>query len=113
MAIRHDITIDQGSNFKMTVEYRKPDNTGIPLTGYTFLFQVRDAPGGTVLANFSQYVSIDATTAGRILVNVPFTATDTLNFEAGVYDLVAIAPAAAERDRLIQGRAILSRKVSQ
>lgn len=112
MASSVDIVIDQNSNFKMTVEWRNPDNTGISLTNYTFLFMIKDKPGGTTLANLSSYVTKDAVVAGRILVNVPFSITQNLNFDQGVYDIVAVNSSPSERTRVVKGRVLLDRAIS-
>lgn len=110
MAHRRDITIDQGANYRMTIDYRNPDGTGIDLSGYTFSFYVKDRPGGTTYMNGSTYVTRDTTNPGRILVNVPASVTAGLNFDQGVYDIVITN--GADRTRVIQGRALLSRAVS-
>lgn len=110
MAAKKDITIDQGANYRMTIDYRNPDGTGIDLSGYTFSFYVKDKPGGTVLMNGSTYVTADPNNRGRILVDIPSTVTASLNFDQGVYDILITG--GNGKTRVVQGRAFLSRAVS-
>lgn len=111
MANTKDIVIKQGANFKMTLDYRNPDNSGIDLTGYTFRMHIKSGPGGTMYLDASTYVTGDTTTMGRVLVNIPASATTTLNFVRGAYDILATAPN-GERVRLVQGKAIFDRQVT-
>lgn len=110
MANKKDITIDQGANYRMTIDYRNPDGTGINLSGYTFSFYIKDKPGGTTILNASGYVTRDTNNAGRILVDIPASATTGLNFKQGVYDILITN--GADKTRVIQGRAFLSKAVS-
>lgn len=112
MAATADIVIDTNADFKMTVEYRNADGTGVVLTNYTFAMVIKDRPGGTTLATFTPYVTKDAVVAGRINVLVPNSITSTLTFDLGVYDLVAINSSPAGRTRLVKGRAIVDKGIS-
>lgn len=107
MANTKDIIIKQGANFKMVIDYRNPDNTGFDLTGYTFRMMIKDGPGGTMIYDASANVTRDTSVAGRVRVDIPSTATSSMNFVRGVYDILAVA-SNGSRTRLLQGGAIFS-----
>lgn len=107
----YDITIFQGGNFTRTFALKESDGTTVrPLTGYSAgQAQMRDRPGGELLADFT--VDIDEP-AGE--VTIALTAADTaLLVQSGVYDIAllndnnidVILP-------FVQGRATLDRRVT-
>jgi uncharacterized protein YegP (UPF0339 family) len=111
MADKHDIFIDQNADFRMILDYRNADNSAIDLTGYTYRFKIKTAPGGTTLLNGDAYVTKDNTTVGRANLVIPASVTATLNFERGVYDVLFVHSTKGTI-RAVQGEAFLSRGVS-
>lgn len=107
IAIRNDISIEQGATFLMTLFFRHADGTPVDLNGYTGRMQVREHEGARVLADISEGVGITTTAAeGKVEVRISPTITSTMAFrtvEFGKYDLFVRNTATGDALRLAEG----------
>lgn len=118
-AANYNITIEQGSTFSLTITWQDPQGQAIDLTGYKVRMQVRAtfddlAPlvsfDSSALADGQSIGALDAT--GIISVVLADEITAALDFNAGVYDLLAESPA-GEVHRIVQGRVEFERAVTR
>lgn len=112
---QHDILIEPGANFQLSLVYKDSAGALVNLTGYTARMQVRPTKDSdTVLmsATTANGTITMGGTAGTITVDVP--AADTLGVEGlkGVYDLLITSPAGAVT-RLLQGVAYINQDVTR
>lgn len=110
MAARHDVDIDQGATWTLTIVYETEAGVPIPLTGYTAKCQVRDAPAGSAL-----YLDLTPTVTaleGRVDVVATAAQTAGLTFERGFYDVVITNSTGTVKTRLVQGQVTLVRGVT-
>jgi len=113
--VKHDITVQQGAKFVLSIAAQNADKSVMNLSGYTGRMQIRDAAGGA-----STY--LDATSAnGMIAVNGPAgvvtvtvgaDVTDPMTWKNGVYDL-EVTNGATNVIRLAEGFASFSAEVTQ
>ncbi len=96
---RYDITIHQGATFELNLQLK--DGTGAPLamSGYTVAGKVFDRLGATLLANFVQ--SWTAQASGQFKLAIPASGTAAISGD-GQYDVLVTEPA---------GRSIIFLKV--
>jgi hypothetical protein len=108
IAIRHDIDIEQGATFLMTLHFQNADGTPVDLNGYAGQMQVRQRVGGRVLASVSEGAGITTTSAeGKVEVRIPATVTAGMSIASpdtqGVYDLFVKNSATGDSLRLAEG----------
>lgn len=112
---RHDIVIQQGATFILSVTLEDESEQAIDLTGATARMQGRERIDDSAtlfsLTSGAGDIVIDAS-AGSVTVTIADTATDDYTFETGVYDLEVI-----ESDgtvlRVLQGVVTLSKEVTR
>jgi len=90
VAGRHDFDLVAGTDFAVSLEWLGSDGIPIDLTGWSANCQVRNWPGGDLLADMSTaggQITLGGT-AGTITLSLP--AADTAGIPAGVakYDLL-------------------------
>ncbi len=111
---RHDITVNQGSAFKLNVQALNSDRTVMNLTGYSARMQIRSAPGVTPIlldaSTSNGRITINAS-GGIVMVNVGADVTTSMVWNSGIYDL-EIFTDAANVIRLVSGFASLSVEVT-
>lgn len=85
----YNIVIHQGATWYFTMTVYDENDTAENLTGYSAVMQVRDKPGGKLLATFSTantlIAALDST--GKIAITVPAETTKTYTWRNGVYDI--------------------------
>lgn len=111
---RHDITVNQGAKFDLTVQALNPDRTVMDLTGYSAKMAIRETI--TSLTTLMLASTTDGTITinspgGLVMVEVPATITAPMTWNTGVYDLV-IYNSTSNIIRLVQGYASLSLEVT-
>lgn len=114
MANLYNVTIDQGSDWYLTVTYKNPNGTPINLTGYTAALQLRSLPESpSAVLSLSTGSGITITGATGV-VDIHATATQTRAIDEGTYyyDLEITSPATIVT-RLIQGQAVVSPEVTR
>lgn len=116
VAAVHDITIEQGATFLMSLLWK--DNAGAPinLTGYTARMQVRRKynSDAALLSFTTENGAITlGGAAGTIAVSGLATLTDDLPAPStGVYDLELVGPTGVVK-RLVQGSVYISPEVTR
>jgi hypothetical protein len=83
----HNITIEKGIDFEMTLELKDSDNVAINITGYTFKAEARRKSSTGVAATFT--VAITNASTGTVKVSMPASTTRTLPVGKLLYDLVS------------------------
>lgn len=113
-ALRNDIALNADRTFVLRVACKEQNADTLELevrdlTGWTGAMQIRDTPGGTVLAEAD--VEIDTAT-GVVTATIAAADTDTATWRSGVYDLV-IDDGAGSLDALAEGVARLRPSVTR
>lgn len=111
----HNITIEQGATFTLSLVWRDSDNALIDLTGYTARMQVRKTHrSDTVLLNFTTAngaITLGGA-AGTIEVEGLATLTDDVDARTGVYDL-ELEDSTGFVTRLIEGSVVIKPEVTR
>lgn len=114
MAATHDIEIEQGANFILSLVWNQSNGSPVDLTNYTARMQVRKSKGSATAEldiSTSDYITLgDA--LGTIDINVPAAVTAALNFTSGVYDLELVA-GNGNVYRFLEGCVELSKEVTR
>lgn len=86
MAKSYDITIDQGSQFKMTVTYKSASGTSLIGASDTVAMQIRETKSqtGAMILDCAAYLTINTTAVTLI---IPSSITATLTAPTGYYDM--------------------------
>jgi hypothetical protein len=112
---RLDITVNQGSAFKLNVQALNADKTVMDLTGYFARMQVRETPASTsVLMSATTEdggITINSP-GGVVMINISAATTTTMTWNTGFWDL-EIYTNAANVIRLVKGFASLSYEVTR
>lgn len=116
VAANHDITIEQGATFQLSLIWKQSTGTPVNLTGYTARMQVRRKyTSETPLLSFTTEngAIVLGGAAGTITVTGMATLTDDLPAPApGVYDLELVSPSGIVT-RLVQGGAFITPEVTR
>ena len=108
-------TFEQGADYALVVIVKDANSVVRDLTGYTARMQVRatsDAATSLLeLTTANGRITITEA-SGRLDLSVTAAVTAALTFREAVYDLEIISPTGVV-ERLIQGRARLSREVTR
>ena len=115
---KYDISIEQGATFTLSMSYKNSAGAVQDLSsGYTSRMKIRESVGGTIIASTESgdspknTLSIALAASGNnIIVTMSAANTATLDFNNAVYDLELFA--GLEVDRVIEGRASLSKEVT-
>lgn len=109
---KYNIEIESGANFSLEFIWNNDKQEPIDLEGYSAFVQVRECIGGKVIVDISndtREITLDR--AGKIFIEIPGEVTQGLDVK-GVWDLLLISPS-GERTRLVEGKAILERGVTE
>ena len=109
---KYNILIQQGSDYiqKITVK-ESVSQLAVDITGCTVRGQVRvNVEDTTPAASFVAAVTDGA--AGEFQISLSNTVTAALDFETGYYDVEIVYPSGVV-DRLLQGKAVLSKEVTR
>ena len=113
-AARHDIRIEQGATFLLSIVWR--DSAGIPLnlSGYTARMQGRVTveSGSTVFSLTTGGGGVILGAQGQVTVSMDPTATGALAILKGVYDL-ELEDGAGVVTRLLEGVFRVSQQVTR
>jgi subtilisin-like proprotein convertase family protein len=104
----HNFVIEQGSNFYISFEYLNTNNLPVDLTDYCVVLKFRNNADPTDYAQYSSNVTnasykLRKTSAGIIEWILPFTETQTFNFDSANYDLLLTNNNTEEYIRLCTG----------
>lgn len=114
-AAAYDITIEQGTTFRLSLIWKDSEGDPVNLTGYTARMQMRRRHSATekILDLTTQNGAIAlGGAAGTIEVTVPATATDDISVRSGVYDLELVS-ASGVVTRLIEGGVTVTPEVTR
>jgi hypothetical protein len=109
----HDITIEQGSNFKRTFTWKDSNAAPVNVTGYTAKLNIKGKKSDTsALYSTDQagHIALGGT-AGTITINVPAATTGALDFNWGVWD-IELTDGSSNVTRLLEGKVKLSKQVT-
>lgn len=111
---RHDITVNQGSAFKLNVQALNADRTVMDLSGYSAKMQIKDSKGGATTymtaSTAGGTITINGP-GGIVMVNVGADVTTPMTWNSGWYDL-EVNNTATNVIRLVEGFASLSKEVT-
>jgi hypothetical protein len=114
-AAKHDITIEQGSTFKLGFAWRGDGGSIVDLTGYKARMQIRETVASEAklldATTENGFLSIDAAD-GTVTLEISATVTAGYSWVRGRYDLELEAPDGTVT-RLIEGNATLSKEVTR
>ena len=112
MAKKFNLTIEQGTTFKLKVVCRDINRNEVSLEGYTARAQVRSNYADFEPNTYAVFTcEIDALT-GTINLTLGESQTQLLNFDKGVWDLELVS-SENEVDRLLEGVVRISREVTR
>ena len=101
MAVYSNLTVDQGTDFTMSVDVTDTDGDALNLTGFTVAGQVRRSYFSSTAVNFTCAVS--NATSGIITVSLSGTQSDAMKAGRYVYD-VEITNAGGTKTRVLEGQ---------
>ena len=101
MAVYSNLTVDQGTDFTMSVDVTDTDGDALNLTWFTVAGQVRRSYFSTTAVNFTCAVS--NATSGIITVSLSGTQSDAMKAGRYVYD-VEITNAGGTKTRVLEGQ---------
>lgn len=109
----YDITVKQGSTFKLVVDVL--ENGVIKnLTGYSGRMKIRPfATSATVHADLTPYVTVNNPSLGQLTVTVPPSITAAYVWSTGVYDLEVFTALDADVISVLEGSAALVFEVTR
>jgi hypothetical protein len=114
-AATHDILIEQGATFKLSLVWKTSLGGPIDLTGYTARMQARAAVTAAAalidLTTANNGITLGGVT-GTIDIKISAAITASLNVPRGVYDLEVVSPA-GDVTRIIQGAFTVSKEVTR
>lgn len=112
VAARLDIVVEQGATFELVVDLL--DENGDPrtdLAGYTGAMQIREERDTTSTLLATATVAIDTVNA-KATATIAKATTAGYGWSAGWYDLEITNSGATRTERIVEGRASLSRNVT-
>lgn len=106
-----DIEIFQGGSFTRTFALREADqSTILPLTGYTTgQAEMRDKPGGDIVASFAVAV---APAAGEVTITMSPVVTAPIE-KSGFYDVALIHENGVDVLYLVEGAVSVNKRVTE
>ena len=114
-AALHDIVIEQGATFRLSLVWKDSLAVPVNLTGYTARMQVRRAYGDSVtqlnLTTENGSITLGGS-AGTIEVVAAATMTDDIVARTGVYDL-ELASSSGVVTRLVEGKVTIKPEVTR
>ena len=110
MAIKSNIIIDQGTDYRVTINLEDADATAINLRGFTGQAQLRKSYTSSRKYDFNVEVSANT---GEVTLSM--SANTTANIAAGryVYDCILISSNAAISSRILEGIVTISPRVTR
>jgi hypothetical protein len=97
--------ITQGDTFNLEIQYVDPDNNPISLEGFTFLMEIKDKPGGSILCascTIGDGINITDSVNGIFTVTVSPQKTKSFNYPKSAYQ-IQITDQYNQKYTLLQG----------
>ena len=85
--------ITQGDTFDLEITYEDVNGAPINLTNYTFVMEIRDKPGGSILCatcSLGDGITVSAPATGFIGISVSSEKTKKFNLPKSAYQIQAI-----------------------
>lgn len=101
----HNFTIEQGTTFSTTFQWKDSEGVPINLTGYTARLQARksfSAPDALIDATTENGLIAIAPDTGEVVIELPASLTADFNWRRAFYDLELVSPAGVVT-RLVHG----------
>lgn len=107
-AAKLNLQVEQNATYKKRFIWRDKNRRAINLQSYTALMQIRSDYNSTAIAYelSTENGRIELTSGGVVDLTIPASATKTM--QAGVYDVLLIAPDGTST-RLVEGKIVVSR----
>ena len=111
---RYDITIEQGADLDLDIDYKDSAGSLLPLgSGYTAAMKIKESVGGTEIASLTNSSGITLSSVSpNINIKIAYGTTAGYDFDNAVYDFELKNTSADTQSRILQGRVILSREVT-
>jgi hypothetical protein len=125
---KYNFIIEQGTTFKLEIQYKDSGSVPIDLTGYNARMQIRPSiASSTVYLTLSSSLNSDGTginmsgsngstplTSGSLGIYISSCTSSALNFDQAYYDLEIYSGSSCPYTvRLIEGRVQLSKEVTR
>ena len=112
----YNMTIEQGSTFKLALYWKNSANQVVPLTNYTAKMQIRASTGASVTllelsSSDSDQIQIYGN-QGAINLTIGYAQTQNLPPSVAVYDLEVTSPEGV-RTKLLKGRCRIEGEVTR
>jgi len=110
---KHDITIEQGANFKRTFSWKDSAASPVTLVGYTVLMNIKAKKSDTsaLYSDAGTHITLGGT-AGTVDINIPAATTGALDFDWGYWDIELKKTSTGDITRLLEGKVNLSKQVT-
>lgn len=110
MATYANISIDQGSDFELSVPCTGVNGLPLNLTGYTARGQIRRNYSSSTKVDFT--IAIPSPTSGTLLVTLAKTTTATMKAQRYVYD-IEVTDGSGKTTRILEGQLEINPAVSR
>lgn len=108
MAIRANLSLDQGSDFYMSFNILDDNNLPIDISDYTAVSQMRQHFSSIGYYSFD----VETTSSGELILTMGSEVTDTIKPGRYVYD-VELTATDGKKSRVVQGIVFVSAQVSK
>lgn len=114
IAGEHNITIQKGADFGLTLTWKDENGSAVDLTGFTARMQIRkNADSQTTLASITNGNGITlGTTNGQIDLAISNTVTSAMDDGVAVYDLELVSSGNVVT-RLLKGEVTITNEVTR
>lgn len=114
---RWDFSIFQGSKWSVTVRWKDELGNAIITTGYDWKMQIRESYDSltpiATLDNATPTGGITDDGAGLLVLSIPASVTQVMDFSTAVYDLEFEPPTGPDdRDKLLRGKVTFEREAT-
>ena len=112
---KYDITIEQGADLDLDIDYKDTGGTLMALgSGYTAAMKIKESKDGTQIASLTNGAGITLSSLSpNINIKIAYGTTAGYDFDNAVYDFELKTTAADTVSRIVEGRVILNREVTR
>src|SRR6056300_1450224 len=111
MATISNLTIDQGTDFDITVNVDADDGGSLDLTGYTGRAQIRKSYSSLTAIDFTVSIILP-TTDGQLRLSLPASTSNTMKPGRYLYDL-EIESSTGKVTRVIEGQITITPSITR
>ena len=106
----YTIEIKRGADYNLEFQQLDDNDNPIDLTNYTWKGQIRERPESTLAYDFA-ITTVPA--LGMVSLYIPASMTADMMFSDGIYDLFYTNTISGQTECLIQGKVIITWKVTE